>query len=122
MNDSQSLYIQSPKLNQLNILKEVSFDAHITQAELPRRCLLSVAMVNNYMKKRCSAGYMEYQRKAIKNVAYHLTLLGAKQLEVLFAELINEMVEMFEATKERIWDCILSDGSLYEIPEHVNIL
>ena len=46
-----SLYLQSPKLNQLNILKQVAADAHITQAELAACCSLSVAMVNNYMKE-----------------------------------------------------------------------
>jgi predicted transcriptional regulator len=106
MNDSQILYIQSPKLNQLNILKEVYLDAQITQDELASHCSLSVAMVNKYMKELCRAGYMEYHRKKIKNVTYHLTPLGGKQLEVLWAEVINEMVEMLEAKKERIWDRI----------------
>ena len=32
--DLPRLYLQSPKLNQLNILREVAADAHITQAEL----------------------------------------------------------------------------------------
>ena len=47
--DLSNLYIQSPKLNQLNILREVAANANITQAELAGRCSLSVAMVNNYM-------------------------------------------------------------------------
>jgi len=106
--DLSNLYIQSPKLNQLNILREVAADAHITQAELARRCSLSVAMVNNYMKELCRIGYMEYHRRTIKNVTYHLTVEGEAQLESLQRELINEMVDMFVAAKEHICNRILS--------------
>ncbi len=109
--DLSSLYIQSPKLNQLNILREVDADAHITQAALASRCSLSVAMVNNYMKELCRTGYMEYHRRTIKSVTYHLTPEGGKQLESLQRELINEMVDMFVAAKEQIRERILSQTS-----------
>ena len=108
MNSFPSLYIQSPKLNQLNILREVAADAHITQAELASRCSLSVAMVNNYMKELCRSGFMEYHRRTIKSVTYHLTPMGSKQLDLLQAELISEMVDQFVAAKDRIRVCILS--------------
>jgi predicted transcriptional regulator len=108
IDNGSRLYIQSPKLNQLNILKEVAADAHITQAELAGRCSLSVAMVNNYMKELCRIGYMEYHRRTIKSVTYHLTPLGTKQLGALQAELIGDMVDLFSAAKSRIQDCILS--------------
>ena len=108
--DLSNLYIQSPKLNQLNILREVAADSHITQAELASRCSLSVAMVNNYMKELCKAGWMEYHRRTIKSVTYHLTPMGLKHLEGLQAELINEMVDMFEAAKAQIRIRILSQS------------
>ena len=60
--DLQSLYIQSPKLNQLNLLREVAANARITQAALATRCSLSVAMVNNYMKDLCNSGLLEYKQ------------------------------------------------------------
>jgi predicted transcriptional regulator len=63
--DLPSLFLQSPKHNQLNILREVAVDAHVTQAELAARCALSVAMVNNYMKELCRSGLMEYHRRTI---------------------------------------------------------
>ena len=107
-----NLYIQSPKLNQLNILREVAADPHITQAELASRCSLSVAMVNNYMKDLCKSGLMEYHRKTIKSVTYHLTAQGLKQLEDLQVELIHEMVEMFVAAKAHIRARILSQSPI----------
>lgn len=110
MKDLQSLYLQSPKLNQLNILREVSAKANVTQAELASRCSLSVAMVNNYMKELCGCGWLEYHRKTTKSVTYHLTPAGTAQLESLQAELINEMVTMFVATKEQIRDRIVSQA------------
>lgn len=108
--DLASLYIQSPKLNQLNILREVSADAHITQAELAIRCSLSVAMVNNYMKELCRIGLMEYHRRTIKSVTYHLTPAGSAQLDALNRELMREMVEMFVASKEQVQARITSQA------------
>lgn len=104
------LFIQSPKLNQLNILKEVAADAHITQAELAKRCSLSVAMVNNYMKELCRMGLMEYHRRTIKNVTYHLTPEGEAELESLRRELFKKMVDMFANAKEHIRQRILSQS------------
>jgi predicted transcriptional regulator len=100
--DLRSLYLQSPRLNQLNILREVAANAHITQAELANRCFLSVAMVNNYMKELCGLGLLEYHRKTTKSVTYHLTPLGIQTLEALQGTLIEEMVAMFVAAKDQI--------------------
>ena len=100
------LYLQSPKMNQLNILREVSTNPNITQAELAGRCALSVAMVNNYMKGLCSEGLLEYRRKTTKSVTYHLTPSGAEHLEILQADLTNEMLRMFVAAKKHICDRI----------------
>jgi len=108
--DFHHLYIQSPKLNQLNILREIAANAHVTQAELAGRCSLSVAMVNNYMKELCGAGLIEYHRKTSKSVTYHLTSSGTEHLEGLQAELISEMVGMFVSAKEEIRARIVSQA------------
>jgi predicted transcriptional regulator len=106
----QNLYLQSPKLNQLNILRKVAGNAHITQAELAGHCSLSVAMVNNYMKELCAGNMLEYHRKTTKSVTYHLTPSGIRYLESLQLELINEMVEMFADAKEQIRVRIVSQA------------
>lgn len=108
MNALQNLYIQSPKLNQLNILREVAGNSRVTQAELAQLCSLSVAMVNNYMKELCSSGLLEYHRKTSKSVTYHLTPAGERSLELLQRELMDEMVGMFAAAKEQIRARIMS--------------
>jgi predicted transcriptional regulator len=108
MKGLQGLYHQSPKLNQLNILKEVDANATITQAELATRCSLSVAMVNNYMKELCETGLLEYRRKSIKTVSYYLTPLGEQQLEFLHSEFIDELVNRYIAAKDQIYHRILS--------------
>jgi len=110
MKELQSLYLQSPKLNHLNILREVANNAHITQAELAGHCSLSVAMVNNYMKELCAGSMLEYHRKTTKSVTYHLTPFGARYLESLQLELIKEMVDMFVAAKEHIRARIVSQA------------
>jgi DNA-binding MarR family transcriptional regulator len=109
---AQGLFIQSPRLNQLNLLREIAGDPGIKQAELARRSLLSVAMVNNYMKELCSLGLLEYHRKSSKTVSYHLTLAGMERLEQLELELTREMTRMFEAALERIREHILSQARL----------
>lgn len=108
MNDLQGLYLQSPQLNQLNMLREISANARITQAELAKLCSLSVAMVNNYMKELCGSGFLEYHRRTIKSVTYHLTCEGKQHLEMLQGKLIKEMVGMFVAAKEQIRERIAS--------------
>ncbi len=113
-NAPESFFIRSPRLNQLQILKELSADANLTQAELARRCELSVAMVNNYMKELSSLGWLEYHRRSSKSVSYHLTAAGRQQLETVEAELVQEMVEQFTASKARIRERVLAHihGSL----------
>ncbi len=110
MNDLSSLYLRSPRLNQLNILREVYANPAVTQADLAKLCSLSVAMVNNYMKELCGKGLLEYRRKSIKSVTYHLTPSGVHHLETLQSELIDEMVGMFTAAKEQIRNRILSQA------------
>jgi predicted transcriptional regulator len=112
MNSLQSLYLQSPKLNQLNILREITANSNVTQAELAKLCSLSVAMVNNYMRDLCGCGFIEYHRKTTKSVSYHLTPSGTRHLEALQSELIDEMVGMFVAAKERIRDRIVSQAQV----------
>ena len=109
-NESASLYIQSPKLNQLNLLMEVAADANITQAELAARCSLSAAMVNNYMKDFCNKDWIEYKRKSTKSVTYLLTPSGARHVETLQTELIAEMVAMYMHAKEHILACIMNQA------------
>lgn len=109
--DIQNLYLQSPKLNQLNILREVAEKARITQAELATLCSLSVAMVNNYMKDLCNKGLLEYKRKSVKSVTYHLTPSGTRHMETLQTELISEMVRMFERAKEQIRARIMNQAN-----------
>lgn len=107
-NEMDPLYIRAPRLNQLNILSQVLSDSHVTQAKLAQRCHLSVAMVNNYMKELCSAGLLEYHRKNSKTVSYHLTPAGLKQVEIVERELIRETVGLFEESKAKMRDIILS--------------
>jgi len=94
----------------------VAADAHITQAELANRCSLSVAMVNNYMKAFCNEGFIEYKRKSVKQVSYHLTPSGTLQMEMLQTELIDEMVGMYINAKEQILTRIVnqSDSALQQ--------
>jgi DNA-binding MarR family transcriptional regulator len=124
-----TLYIAAPKLNQLNLLKELAANPHLTQAELARRCDLSVSMVNNYLKELCSLGWLEYHRKTTKTVSYHVTAAGAGQLESAQHELMHEMVDLFVRAKERILSLVLKhrrprrvilygSGNLAEIAFH----
>lgn len=115
--DLQNLYLQSPRLNQLNILREIALNARITQAELAGRCSLSVAMVNNYMKDLCSHNLLRYHRKSIKNVSYHLTPSGERRLDLLQKERIGEMAQLFAEAKASILDRIR--GCPGEVPRRV---
>jgi predicted transcriptional regulator len=105
---TEALHIRAPRLNQLNILSQLASDSHLTQAVLARRCRLSVAMVNNYMKELHDAGLIEYRRRSSKNIAYPLTPAGHEFVERLEQELIQEIVELFAESKAKVRDLILN--------------
>jgi len=107
---SEAFFIRSPRMNQHQILKNLATDANLTQAELARRCGLSVAMVNNYMKEICKAGLLQYHRRSTKSVSYHLTADGHREVSEVEAKLLQEVVETFENGKERFRERILSQS------------
>jgi DNA-binding MarR family transcriptional regulator len=108
--DNGNLFVQSPRLNKLKILREIASDARITQAELAGRCSLSVAMVNNYMKDLCRSGLLEYRRKSIKNITYYLTPSGCREMDALQNDLTGEMASMFANAKEHIRNRIMEQA------------
>jgi DNA-binding MarR family transcriptional regulator len=107
---SQCLYIPAPKLNQLHILKEIAADPDITQAELARRCALSVAMVNNYMKELCDRGFLEYRRKNSKTIAYFVTAAGKDAADATRKELLQELISLLTDAKEQVREIIMTQA------------
>ena len=112
------LYIRSPRLNQLLILTALGEDPFLTQATLAHRCRLSVAMVNNYLKEQCDAGMIEYRRKSLKSVSYHVTDLGRAQMDILEAEVMADAIARFALAKEQILKRLMGqvqDMSLHRV-------
>ncbi|MGA2260876.1 MAG: winged helix-turn-helix transcriptional regulator [Acidobacteriota bacterium] len=107
---SHGLYIPAPKLNQLHILKEIAADPDITQAELARRCALSVAMVNNYMKELCDLGFLEYQRKNSKTISYLVTAAGKDAANATHRELLQELINLLADAKEQVREIIMAQA------------
>ena len=107
---SQGFYLPAPRLNQLHILKEIAANPEITQAELARRCLLSVAMVNNYMKELCEQGLLEYRRKNSKTISYHVTVAGKTLLEAAREELLRELIKLVGDAKEQVQQIIMNQA------------
>jgi len=105
-----TFYLRAPRLNQLNILQQLASDSHLTQAELARRCHLSVAMVNNYIKELCALGLLEYHRKSSRNVSYHLTPSGDVHIKSIRQELMQELVELFADAKARIQKFVIGQA------------
>jgi DNA-binding MarR family transcriptional regulator len=107
---SQNLYIPAPKLNELRILQEINSDPEITQAELARRCSLSVAMVNNYMKELGDRGFLEYRRKNSKTISYYVTVAGKEAVDATRSELLQELIRLLTDAKEQVKEIILSQA------------
>jgi len=116
----QKLLMPSPKLNQLYLLQLIARNPHITQAELARSCMLSVAMVNNYMKEFSSLGFLEYRRRNLKSISYYLTEAGKKALEAIGHEFVLELVSLFADIKARIRQSILNqtEGKVRRVVLH----
>ena len=96
MLEKLSLFVPSPRLNEMLILKEVTGEPDITQAEIGRRCHLSVAMVNNYMKSLVSKGYLEYEAKSKKVIRYIITRAGFNHAHEVLQELRSEVASLYE--------------------------
>jgi DNA-binding MarR family transcriptional regulator len=107
---SNNLYIPAPKLNELHILKEIATDPDITQAELARRCALSVAMVNNYMKELGDRGFLEYRRKNSKTISYYVTKTGKEAADATRTELLVELIKLLADAKEQVKEIILNQA------------
>ncbi len=107
---SQNLYIPAPKLNELRILQEIDSDPDITQAQLARRCALSVAMVNNYMKELGDRGFLEYRRKNSKTISYYVTDAGKEAADATRGELLQELIRLLSDAKEQVKEIILSQA------------
>jgi len=104
----QSLFLPAPKLNQLHILKQIALNSNISQAELAQRCMLSVAMINNYMKELCSEGLLEYRRKSSKTISYHVTAAGRSAADSTETALLRELLIHYAEAKERVRQIILN--------------
>ncbi len=102
--ETQALYLPAPRLNQHRILLEVGSKPEVTQAELAKKCRLSVAMVNNYMKELCANGLLEYRRKSAKSVSYHLTSAGRESIDLTEHDLLREVSILFEEVCSRTRD------------------
>jgi DNA-binding MarR family transcriptional regulator len=107
---AQNLFIPAPKLNELRLLKEIASDQDITQAELARRCTLSVAMVNNYMKELGDRGFLEYRRKNSKTISYYVTAAGKEAADAIRKELLLELIRLLEEAREQVKEIILSQA------------
>ncbi len=106
--EQDSFFIRAPRMNKYQILKELGADSRLTQAELARRCGLSVAMVNNYIKELAALGFLEYRRRNSKSVTYHLTGSGEQKVESLETGLIHEMADRLDEAKQRVADALLT--------------
>ena len=113
---SENLYIRSPKRNLLSILNALSSNPNLTQASLAERCDLSVAMVNNYLKELDSAGVIEYRRKSLRVISYHLTQAGKRKLTEVQQDLLGEMIGFYSETKSWLLNSIVEQaGSLQRV-------
>ncbi len=106
----ERLHIASPRLNELHILACLAADPNTTQAQIARRCGLSVAMVNNYMKDLCAAGLLEYRRKSPRNVSYHVTLAGSLRMQAIEQENLEDLVALYTEAQRLILDIIASQA------------
>ncbi len=104
-------YIPAPKLNQLLILRQIESNQNVKQFELANRCDLSVAMINNYIKKLERQDLVACRRKSSKTLSYHLTNRGREALDTLRRELLMELADHFADAKQKIRELITDNAN-----------
>lgn len=88
-----TLFIPTPPVQYFLILKALQMGLK-TQNQLAKQSELSVAMVNNYMKRLASEGYIVYVPKNRKVISYVCTEQGLEYLKTMGVRVQNDLADM----------------------------
>ena len=101
-------------LRTFQILDALSRDNNLTQRDLSKRVGVAVGLVNRYVKRLATKGYIEVTHVEKNRLRYLLTPKGIKQKSVLTCNYLQRSYRLFVDLRERTTRCfkqLAQDGA-----------
>ena len=84
---------------ELRILSEIREHPKTTQRVLARSAQISLTVLNEYLDRMSSSGWIEIEVKSSRNYVYNLTSLGLVHLNELFFAMSREVIQFYGQVK-----------------------
>lgn len=84
------------------ILNMVEKNPNTTQREISKSIGIAASMVNDYLEKYESKGYVERRHHSTKTVDYIITKSGIERKKILNIEYLNASQQLYNSAKENI--------------------
>jgi DNA-binding MarR family transcriptional regulator len=95
-------FIPTDKLKKLLLLEQIEKNSDVTQARLAEYIHSAPSMVNNYIKVLEKDGLLIKKKNSKRNVEYLITKEGLGKKNYLLVTFMNELIELYNLTKENI--------------------
>ena len=90
------------KIKKLLLLEQIEKNSDVTQAKLAEYIYSAPSMVNNYIKILEKDGLLVKRKNSKRNVEYLITKKGLDKKNYLLVTFMNELIELYNLTKENI--------------------
>ena len=90
------------KIKKLLLLEQIEKNSDVTQAKLAEYIYSAPSMVNNYIKILEKEGLLIKRKNSKRNVQYLITKKGLDKKNYLLVTFMNELIELYNLTKENI--------------------
>jgi len=95
-------FMPTEKIKKLLLLEQIEKNKNITQAQLAKNIHSAPSMINNYIKSLAKDGLLIKNKKSKRNVEYLITKKGIDKKNYLLVTFMNELIELYNLTKENI--------------------
>jgi DNA-binding MarR family transcriptional regulator len=94
--------LPTEKIKKLLLLEQIEINSDVTQAKLAEYIHSAPSMVNNYIKVLEKDGLLIKRKNSKRNVEYLITKKGLDKKNYLLVTFMNELIELYNLTKENI--------------------
>ena len=94
--------LPTEKIKKLLLLEQIEKNSDVTQAKLAEYIHSAPSMVNNYIKILEKDGLLVKRKNSKRNVEYLITKKGLDKKNYLLVTFMNELIELYNLTKENI--------------------
>jgi len=94
--------LPTEKIKKLLLLEQIEKNSDVTQVQLAEYIHSAPSMVNNYIKTLEKDGLLIKRKNSKRNVEYLITKEGLGKKNYLLVTFMNELIELYNVTKENI--------------------